>query len=201
MIQVITNEVLGFINDLDDYAANLRALDRQRHNGVGLKRQGFIEAALRLSTKFPQYFPHWLSTAKFKADLDFFNAVRSLVEVCRSLEEKAWNINVEASDMVYTDALEYYAQVQDAAERRIDSAESIYAELHDFFRRGPMEGDQPTQKKIKRDVDALLHGRKDGEVIIKNVKPKTSGGTHEVIDETFRDTASFKETKEGDITE
>jgi len=159
MIQVITNEVLGFINDLDDYAANLRALDRQRHNGVGLKRQGFIEAALRLSTKFPQYFPHWLSTAKFKADLDFFNAVRSLVEVCRNLEEKAWNINVEASDMVYTDALEYYAQVQDAAERRIDSAESIYAELHDFFRRGPMEGDQPTQKKIKRDVDALLHGR------------------------------------------
>ena len=114
MIQVITTDVLGFINDLNDFAANLRALDRQRHNGVGLKRQGFIEAALRLSTQFPQYFPHWLTTAKFKADLDFFNAVRSLVEVCRSLEEKAWNINIEASDMVYTDALEYYSQVQDA---------------------------------------------------------------------------------------
>jgi len=25
-----------------------------------------------------------------------------------------------------------------------------------------METDQPTQKKIKRDVDALLHGKKDG---------------------------------------
>jgi len=24
------------------------------------------------------------------------NAIRSLVEVCRSLEEKAWNINIEA---------------------------------------------------------------------------------------------------------
>ena len=85
-----------------------------------------------------------------------------------------------------TDALEYYSQVQDAARRRVDSAESIYNELHDFFRRGPMESDQPTQKKIKRDVDALLHGKKDGEVIIKNVKPKTTGGKHEVIDETFR---------------
>jgi hypothetical protein len=187
---------------LENYTANLRALDRQRHNGVGLRRLGFIEAALRLSTKFPQYFPHWLNTPKFQADLDLFNAVRSLVEVCRSLEEKAWNINIEASDMVYTDALEYYSQVQDAARRRIDSAESIYNELHGFFRNmGPHEGEQPTQKKVKRDVDALLHGRKDGEVIIKNIKPKTTGGKHEVIDETFNDSASFKETEQGSIKE
>jgi hypothetical protein len=166
-----------------------------RHNGVGLKRLGFIEAAFRLSTKFPQYFPHWLDIQKFQSDLDLFNAVRSLVEVCRRIEEKAWTITIEASAMVYTDALEYYSQVQDAARRRIDSAESIYAELHDFFRRGPMESDQPTQKKIKRDVDALLHGRKDGEVIIKNIKPKTTGGTHEVIDETFKEPLLSKRRK------
>ena len=200
-IDGMTNTILNIISALDYYAANLRALDRQRHNGVGLKRLGFIEAALRLSGKFPQYFPHWLNTTKFQNDLDLFNAVRSLVEVCRSLEEKAWNINIEASDMVYTDALEYYSQVQDAARRRVDSAESIYNELHDFFRRGPMESDQPTQKKVKRDVNALMKGTKDGEVIIKNVKPKVTGGTHEVIDETFKDSASFKETKEGEITE
>ena len=113
----MTNTILNIIQALNNYAANLRALDRQRHNGVGLRRLGFIEAAFRLSTKFPQYFPHWLNTPKFQADLDIFNAVRSLVEVCRSLEEKAWNINVEASDMVYTDALEYYSQVQDACQK------------------------------------------------------------------------------------
>jgi hypothetical protein len=184
----------------------MTTLDRQRHNGVGLKRLGFIEAALRIAAKFPQYYPHWLGTAKFQNDLALFNAVKSLVEVCRNLEEKAWNINIEASDMVYTDALEYYSQVQDAAKRRIDSAESLYAELHGFFRNmGPHEtglGEAaPTQKKIKRDVDALLHGRKDGEVIIKNINPKTSGGTHEVIDETFKDTASFKESEEGEFKE
>jgi len=200
-IDGMTNTILNIISALDYYAANLRALDRQRHNGVGLKRLGFIEAALRLSGKFPQYFPHWLTTQKFQADLDLFNAVRSLVEVCRSLEEKAWNINIEASDMVYTDALEYYSQVQDAARRRVDSAESIYNELHDFFRRGPMEGDEPTQKKAKKDFNAVLKGKKDGIVMAKNVKPKTTGGKHEVIDETFNDSASFKETKEGEITE
>jgi hypothetical protein len=201
VINGITNEILNLMTTLSNYAANLRALDRQRHNGVGLRRLGFIEAAFRLSTKFPQYFPHWLTTAKFQADLDLFNAVRSLVEVCRSLEEKAWNINIKASDMVYTDALEYYSQVQDAAERRIDSAESIYNKLHSFFRHSTRNGEEPTEKQIKRDVNALLHGKKDGEVIIKNIKPKTTGGKHEVIDETFRDTAAFEETEQGSIKE
>ena len=56
-IDGMTNTILNIISALDYYAANLRALDRQRHNGVGLKRLGFIEAALRLSGKFPQYFP------------------------------------------------------------------------------------------------------------------------------------------------
>ena len=103
--------------------------------------------------------------------------------------------------MVYTDALEYYSQVQDAARRRVDSAESIYNELHDFFRRGPMESDEPTQKKTKKDFNAILAGRKDGKIVVENIRPKTTGGKHEVIDETFRDSASFRETKEGEITE
>jgi hypothetical protein len=64
MVNSITQDILYLITEIDNYAANLRALDRQRHNGVGLKRLGFIEAAFRLSTKFPQYFPHWLNTAK-----------------------------------------------------------------------------------------------------------------------------------------
>jgi len=67
-IDSITNEILFLITRIENYAANLRALDRQRHNGVGLRRLGFIEAALRLSSKFPQYFPHWLNTAAKKPE-------------------------------------------------------------------------------------------------------------------------------------
>jgi hypothetical protein len=201
LVDEITYDILTIIELVEEYAANLRALDRMRHNGVGLKRLGFIEAAFRISTNFPQYFPHWLTTAKFKADLDLFNSIRSLIDACRSLEEKVWNINVESADMIYTDALEYYSQVQDAANRRIDSAESLYTELHGFFRRGSMETDEPTEKQLKRDVNALRKGKKDGEVIIKNVSPKTKGGKREVIDETFKSKASFKETDEGSIEE
>jgi len=199
-INTIADDILSMINYLNSYAANLRALDRQRHNGVGLRRLGFIEAAFRLSTKFPQYFPHWLNTPKFQRDLDLFNAVRSLVEVCRSLEEKAWNINVEAADMVFTDALEYYSQVQDAAERRIDSAESIYNELNEFFKAHGNRGNgEPTQAEQERDAKALIKGKKDGKMILENRKPKITAGKHKVIDETFKDSAAFKETEDAQI--
>ena len=202
VINAMTSNVLNMVEALEDYAANLRALDRQRHNGVGLKRQGFIDAAYRISSKFPQYFPHWLTTAKFKNDIDLFNAIRSLVEVCRSLEEKAWNINVESADMIYTDALEYYSQVQDAAYRRIDAAESIYNELHHFFMSmGKKIAEAPTKKKLNRDFNALERGTKNGEIIVKNFKPKTTGGKHEVLDETYRDSAEFKESEQGEITD
>ena len=202
LVDEITHDLMSIIEIVEEYAANLRALDRMRHNGVGLKRLGFIEAAFRISTNFPQYFPHWLSTAKFQADLNLFNSIRSLIDACRSLEEKVWNINVESADMIYTDALEYYAQVQDAANRRIDSAESLYTELHGFFRgmgRKPQE--EPTRKQLKKDINALERGKKDGEIIIKNISPKTTGGKREVIDETFKDKGAFKETGEGSIEE
>jgi hypothetical protein len=202
LVDEITHDLLTIIELVDEYAANLRSLDRIRHNGVGMKRLGFIEAAFRISTNFPQYFPHWLNTPKFKADIDLFNSIRSLVEACRSLEEKAWNINVESADMIYTDALEYYSQVQDAANRRIDSAESLYTELHGFFRgMGPQHQEEPTKKQLKRDFDALERGKKDGEIKIKNITPKTTGGKREIIDETFKDSAKFKGNIEGDITE
>jgi hypothetical protein len=38
-------------------------------------------------------------------------------------------------------------------------------------------------------------------LVIENEKPKLTGGKHKFIDETFKDTAEFKETEEGKVTE
>ncbi|MCL2026176.1 MAG: hypothetical protein FWG92_05160 [Leptospirales bacterium] len=46
-----------------------------------------------------------------------------------------------------------------------------------------------------------IRGKKDGEVIIKNISPKLVGGKHEVVDETFNNNVSYKETNEGRLTE
>jgi hypothetical protein len=198
-IDLITDTVLGLVTEINEYAANLRALDRQRHNGVGLKRLGFIEAAFRIAKEFPQYLPHWLTTMKFQNDILLFRSISSLVDACRSLEEKVWNINIESSDMIYTNGLEYYSQVKDAAERRVDAAETIYLELYSFFKsHGRKNTEEPTQKQLKRDFNALERGTKDGELIIRNIRPKTTAGKREIIDQTFKSNASFKDTEEGD---
>ena len=62
-----------------------------------------------------------------------------------------------------------------------------------------MEKDEPTKKQLKRDINALEKGKKDGQITIKNVSPKTKGGKREVIDETFKSKASFKDMDEGSI--
>jgi hypothetical protein len=64
-----------------------------------------------------------------------------------------------------------------------------------------MQTEQPTEKQIKRDFDAVRKGKKDGVVTVRNVSPKTTGGNREVIDETYKSKASFKESGEGSITE
>ena len=64
-----------------------------------------------------------------------------------------------------------------------------------------METDEPTQKKAKRDFNAVLKGKKNGKVGAENIKPKLTGGKREIIDETFKDSAQFKETDEGSLTE
>jgi len=60
---------------------------------------------------------------------------------------------------------------------------------------------QPTKKQVKRDFNALERGKKDGEITIKNISPKTTAGKREIIDETFKDSAKFKGNIEGDIEE
>jgi hypothetical protein len=186
-------------NDLEEFSAHLRALDRMRLNGVGLKKLGFIERALQLAAENPEFLPHYLSLRKFQADNQYFTSLRSAFDVMRQVQEIVWNIIIEASDVVYTDALEYYASVREAAKRRVDPAETLYNDLFAFFKRGSRPTEEPTQKQLKRDFDALEKGRKNGRLLIENEMPKTTGGKRKVIDETYKDTARFKGTEEGDL--
>jgi hypothetical protein len=46
-----------------------------------------------------------------------------------------------------------------------------------------------------RDASAIIHGRKDGKIVIENVTPKLTGGRRRIVDETFKGNAAFKERK------
>jgi hypothetical protein len=189
-------------NILDDYAQHLRALDRRRLNGVGVRKLGFIERAYEIALENAEFLPHYLTIDRFGTDIQYFMDFRSLVDLTDQIREKLWNITIQSSDIAYTDALEFYASVREAAKRRVDAAETIFNELSIFFKsHGRRPEEEPTEKQAKRDFNSLLHGRHDGKLVIENVKPKLSGGKRKIVDETFKDVAEFKETEEGEIKE
>jgi len=191
---------------LEEYAAHLRSLDRQRLNKVGIKKKGFIDRALALAEENPEILPHYLSIEKFRADEHYFAAFHALHGLAQQIQELIWNITMQAGDIAYTDSLEFYAAVREAAKRRVDGTEYLHSEMETFFKpmgtrteAGSANGAAaPTEKKLKGDVNALLHGKRDGKIVIENVKPKATGGKHTVIDEQFNDTEQFAKTAEGE---
>ena len=104
-------------------------------------------------------------------------------------------------DMFFTDGLDFYASVREAAKRRVDAAESLHLELKTLFNKKKSPDAPETEKQLLRDAKGYIHGKKDGKLVIENIKPKLTGGVHKVVDEQFKDTARFKETEEGEVQE
>ena len=190
---------------LDTFAQHLRSLDRMRLNGVGIKKLGFIEAAYELALENGEFLPHYLTIARFGKDIEYFTDFRALTNLTAQIKEQLWNITIQSADIAYTDALEFYASVREAAKRRVDAAETLYNELFPFFKshgRRTANGEEvETEKQQLRDAKSLIHGKHDGKIVIENIRPKLTGGTRKIVDETFKDTAKFKDDVEGDITE
>jgi hypothetical protein len=181
-IEEINGEFARIRSKLENYAAHLRALDRRRLNGIGIKTEGFISTAYHYAALNPDFLPHYLPLDKFGEDHAYFQGFKTLLESVEQLREMIWNITIQSGDVVYTDSLEFYAMAREAAKRRIDPAEAIYNELKPFFKRRRKNTDKPTVKKTLSHANALLHGDRDGEIVIKNLSPKVTGGAHEVID-------------------
>jgi len=87
----------------------------------------------------------------------------------------------------------------------VDAAETLHNALSPFFkshgRRNANGEEVETEKQQLRDAKSLIHGKHDGKIVIENIRPKLTGGSRKIVDETFRDTAKFKDSVDGEITE
>jgi hypothetical protein len=54
-------------------------------------------------------------------------------------------------------------------------------------------------KKLERDFMKMIHGKADGEIIIKNDQPHFIEGKREIIDDIRKDRAVIKETAQAQI--
>jgi hypothetical protein len=202
----IIERIIGDLNSakdqLEEYAAHLRALDRKRLNSIGTKREGFAQRAYRLAMDNPEFLPNYLTKARYTEDYDHFIVIQTAVDLENQVRELLLNINTECMDYFYTDGLDFYAAVSEAAKRRVDAAEAIHAELFNtYFKRKKSAGKPETETQQLKDAKAIIRGTKEGKFEAENIQPKAAGGVHKVIDEQFKDSARFKETEEGDIEE
>jgi hypothetical protein len=201
IIDSLNHDLNAIKNALDDYSQHLRSLDRMRLNGVGIKKMGFIERAYELALENGEFLPHYLTVERFGTDIQYFMDFRSLTDLVTQIREKLWNITIQSADIAYTDALEFYASVREAAKRRVDAAETLHNALSIFFKHHRGETEEPTEKQALRDFKGLNSGKHDGKLIIENEKPKLIGGKRKIIDERFSDTAQFRESEDGEIKE
>jgi hypothetical protein len=182
----IRKQIQNAIELLQKYSddSSLSLAERRRLRGSGVRRYGFLDKVSDIAEGNPEFVPLFMNTAELKK---IIRQIELLRNVSANLEQLLRMTNDElllTGDEAYRIALMYYNSVRDAARRRVQGAESLFNILRLFFNRRRTTSSEPTEKKLERDVKALLHGKKDGEIVIKNESPKTTGGVHEVFDDT-----------------
>jgi hypothetical protein len=199
-LQSIMEELNGMRLILETGAEHLRGLDRKRLNGVGIKKLGFIEEVADCAQINPEFFPHFLTINNFRNDDQRYRVLEKMRNVTAQIDELVFNMRIIAADILYTDACEYYYSVKEAARRRVDASEAIFARLFPFFKKR-RAGEGETKKKLVSDFKKAINGKGSFKIGVESRAPRQIAAEVQIFDEKLADAASFKETEKGEIKE
>ena len=155
--------------------------------GKGFRNYGFMMASNQSMNNFPELAPNFVNIDDFNDVVEDYLFARDVAERLLSITNDVRDIMNLFGNLGFDFALAYYANVRSIASRTGDeTARSVFQILRRFFtrKRTPEMNGEPTEKQLERDFNALLHGHKDGEIVIKNQNPTVSGRVHEVLDDT-----------------
>ena len=162
----------------------LSVADRRSLRGAGVSRYGFIDKVSDIAEVNTMFTPPFYNSAVMKDRLRKIELLRNISVAFQQMQRLTDDQLLIESDAAYQLALGFYNTVREASHRRQAGAQTVFKMLRPFFRRKPRHNAEPTQAEVERDVRALLHGRKDGKVIVENERPHLVKGKHVVIDET-----------------
>ena len=163
--------------------ADLTPMQRRRLFGVQARKLGFIVKALEIATVRPQFVPPNLSMQNMTTLQGNFEEARVLLATVDQTRRLIDDNMLLTSDALYRGALGIYGMLRAMAALRVPGAQDLFDILRRFFifRRRPGET-EPTEAELNRDFNRLVHGKADGEMVIKNESPRMTGGVHEVAD-------------------
>jgi len=178
---------------------NLSSVERLRKRGSGIKRYGFIDKTSDIAIDNTQFAPRMFDADELKNIVRKIEELRNVLLDANQFARAINDLLLIAGDEAYKLALLYYGSLREQARRGVQGAQQTFRILQPFFRTGRRPGEEPTEHEVERDLKALLHGKKDGKIVIENERPHLVGGKHVVVDETHKERAAFKETESGEI--
>ena len=204
-VQTITGDVEMIMEaflETEGVGGALTSADRRRLVGAGVRNNGFIDKAFDIARDNPQFMPPHFNVNALIKNMEDLENLRQLLWTLQQFVQAVSNALLVHSDSCYRDALRIYASLQEQTRNRVEGAEPLFRALQTFFsRRRKPSNEEPTEMEVERDIKKLLHGKEDGEIIIKNERPQMGGGLHEVIDNVHKDRSAFKGTVEEHIDE
>jgi len=195
------NEILTYVSEMDINAFTMTSAQRRRLLGAGVRRLGFIQQASEIAAENPEFLQGFFT----HEDLSNLNAqigeIRKIMIALQKILRIMTDHYLLTSDEAFRLARLYYVSARDAARNGIPGALPIFNALRPLFQQSRIASDEPTDAEVERDLKALLHGHKDGEIIVENQSPHITEGKRVVVDKTHKATDHWKETEEGEIIE
>jgi hypothetical protein len=175
--------------------------ERRRLLGSGVRRWGFITKTFEVASDNPEFVPLFLDMENFGDLIAEINETRNITITLEQMLRIYTDILLIAGDDAYKLALMYYNSVRDAARRGVPGAQAIFRALQLFFRRGLRTDEQPTEAQTMRDVKAVLHGKKDGKIVIEGQAAHKTAAEKTVVDDVHKPHGAWKEKEHGIICE
>jgi hypothetical protein len=162
---------------------NLTPKERSRLVSAGIRNYGFIEKTRDIGQENPAFLPPHFDMAAFSNQLHDFDIIRQVYLIVEKFQTIAWDSMLIRSNALYRDALRVYNGLKEQAKGQVPGAKDLFNALEPFFKKSRSIERQPTQKDEMRKMKSIAKGKTEGEVLVKNIKPKTTGGVREVIEE------------------
>ena len=180
---------------------DLTLAQRRRKVGAGIRNYGFIVKVAELAAENPQ-FASLFNRDVLNNCIFNFEESRNINVMLQAMARQTSNSMLTYSDEAYSLALIFYNSVKELARRGVPDAITLFRELQPFFRRRNPEraSKPPTEKQILRDARAILHGKKEGEIVIEGHAKQTTPAEKSIVDDTHKpQRQNFKETVTGTV--
>ena len=196
-IQNINQEIINITQNLLENIIepnNIMNLRRFFAGGEGERKLGFTEKTIEISLSHPHLVPPHIAQRPLEDMMTRFYHTLDALHNAQNLLDLINRLRMAQVDELYQTALTIYRNLNTLTRDRVPGAEVLFRDLATFFERRNHHilGDEPTEKQLLKDAKAVLHGKKDGKIVIEHEKPHAEGGFHKVEDDIYKSSEKTK---------